>query len=79
MARGFESKDVEFQQSEASRPRPGRRNLTPAERELAGKRQGIELALAKVRAERISATNAAHQKVLDQAIHDLEEQVTKLS
>ena len=36
MARGFESKDVEFQQSEAERPKSAKPALTPEERDDAG-------------------------------------------
>jgi hypothetical protein len=73
MARGFESKDVEFQQSEAYRPGAKGRALTTAEREAESKRRGIELALSKVRAEREAATNLHHRRMLDQAIQSLEE------
>jgi hypothetical protein len=72
MARGFESKDVEFQQSEANRSRTKGRALTPAEREAESKRRGIELALSKVRTERENATNLNHCRMLDQAIRALE-------
>ncbi len=75
MARGFESKDVEFQQAEAirrDRPRP---SLTPAERERDARRRTLRLALANVRAERAAATNPAHQQMLDLAIQTLEAQL----
>jgi hypothetical protein len=79
MARGFESKDVEFQQSEANRrPRSLGRSLTPAERDLAGRRRTVELALTRIRAERGPATNPAHREMLDRAIQDLEDQLSKL-
>jgi len=41
MARGFESKDVEFQQAEAERVKKLGRALTPEEREAQSKRQTI--------------------------------------
>ena len=72
MARGFESKDVEYQQSEASRPQHMRRELTPEERETQSKRRSLELALARARAERDAATSRAYQQTLDQAIQALE-------
>ena len=46
MARGFESKDVEFQQAEKERGRQLGRELTPEEREAHAARLTIELALA---------------------------------
>jgi hypothetical protein len=79
MARGFESKDVEFQQSEANRSRTTGRALTPAEREAESRRRGVELALSKVRAERDSATNLNHRRMLDQAIQALEDELRRQS
>jgi hypothetical protein len=75
MARGFESKDVEFQQAEAERRAPVKRALTPAEQEAESKRRGIELALAKARAEREAATHPRHRHMLDDAIHALEREL----
>ena len=43
MARGFESKDVEFQQAERERGQQLGRALTPEERDAQSKRQTIEL------------------------------------
>ena len=76
MARGFESKDVEFQQDEASRSQTSGRALTPAERELTARRHSMELALLKVRAERDAATHPRHRQMLDHAIQALEEQLS---
>ena len=78
MARGFESKDVEFQQAEAERTSSKRRALTAVERELEGKRRSIELALSKMRAERQAATNPRHRQMLDQAIQALEDESRNL-
>ena len=75
MARGFESKDVEFQQAEASRSQTPGRTLTPAERELTARRHSLELALLKVSAERDVATNPHHRQMLEHAIQALEEQL----
>jgi hypothetical protein len=75
MARGFESKDVEFQQAEAERAVAPRRSLSSAEREAESKRRSIELALSRMRAERESATNPHHRRMLDQAIDVLEKQL----
>jgi hypothetical protein len=72
MARGFESKDVEFQQAEANRSKPKGRSLTSAEREAEAKRRSVELALSKARAERAAARNPHHRRMLDQAIQALE-------
>ena len=78
MARGFESKDVEFQQSEASRPKENRPALTSEDREIQSKRRTLELALASTRAQLGVSRNPEHRQMLDQAIHTLEEQLGKL-
>ena len=79
MARGFESKDVEFQQAERERAAGSRRELGPSERAVQDKLRSLELALLKVRSERQSATHPNHQKVLDAAIVALEEEIRGLA
>lgn len=76
MARGFESKDVEFQQAEAERRSSVGRAMSAAEREDAARRRSIELALARSRSEFANATSAAHRRMLEQAIADLERQLS---
>jgi hypothetical protein len=78
MARGFESKDVEFQQSEASRPKENRPALTTEGREIQAKRRTLELALASTRAQLSASRNPEHRRMLDEAIHTLDEQLGKL-
>jgi hypothetical protein len=78
MARGFESKDVEFQQAEATREKTARRTVTPlneAEREALARRQTLELSLARVRSELAAARSDAHRRMLECAIASLEAQV----
>jgi hypothetical protein len=78
MARGFESKDVEFQQAEATRPRTTRPALTAEQRATQTKRRTLELALANARAQRDRSTNPQHLSMLDAAIQSLEEQLESL-
>ena len=75
MARGFESKDVEFQQAEAERGKALGRQLTVEERDAATKRRTIELALARARADLAAARTPAHQRMLTDAIAALEQQL----
>ena len=75
MARGFESKDVEFQQAEAERPRGRGPALTALERQEQDRQRTIAMALSNARAELASATNPAHQDMLKQAIAALEQQL----
>ena len=78
MARGFESKDVEFQQAEAERKKASRRVLTPEERAAMEKRRTLELSLAKVRADRDAARSPAHRLMLDQAVEALEQELQRI-
>jgi hypothetical protein len=79
MARGFESKDVEFQQAEADRrQRPGRA-LTAEEREAEEQRRTIQLALTRARADREAARSEAHRRMLDGAIAALEMQLQQIT
>jgi hypothetical protein len=78
MARGFESKDIEFQQAEATRERTPRRALTSlskAEREALARRQTLELSLVRARNELAAARSEAHRRMLERAIASLEAQV----
>jgi hypothetical protein len=76
MARGFESKDVEYQQAEAERARTAGRALSSAERDEAARRRSLELALTRSRSELATATSAAHRRMLEGAIAELERQLT---
>ena len=75
MARGFESKDVEFQQAEKERGTSSGRALTPEERDAQGKRRTIELALARAKADLAVARTPAHASMLADAIAALEQQL----
>jgi hypothetical protein len=80
VARGFESKDVEFQQAEAERAqkRAAAPSPTSAERAVAEARQTLELALSDVRRQRTAATHPRHQEMLGRAIQDLEGRLAAL-
>jgi hypothetical protein len=77
MARGFESKDVEFQQAEAERQKTFGRTLTAEEREAQAHRRTIELALIRARADREAARSDAHRRMLEQAVSALEDELRK--
>jgi hypothetical protein len=79
MARGFESKDVEFQQAEAERMKALGPELSAEEREARARRTTIELALARARADLSAARSAAHQRMLTDAIAALEQQLAGLT
>jgi hypothetical protein len=75
MARGFESKDVEFQQAEAQRAKPKGKPLTPEERGAQERRRTLELALARAQADLAAARSPAHRRMLEQAIEALRNQI----
>jgi hypothetical protein len=76
MARGFESKDVEFQQAEAERQRAAGRGPSPVDRDNADKRRSLELTLARAQGDLAKATSPAHRQMLEQAIAELQRQLT---
>jgi hypothetical protein len=76
MARGFESKDVEFQQAEAQRAKPKGKSLTPEERDAQERCRTLELALARAQADLAAARSPAHRRMLEQAIEALTKQLT---
>ena len=78
MARGFESKDVEFQQAEAERTVERRRTLTAEERDAEAMRRTLELALVRAANELSTARSAAHRQMLQGAIAALQERIRRL-
>jgi hypothetical protein len=75
MARGFESKMVEFQQEEAARGKSKGGTLTPEQQSAAARRASLELARARAVADLDRATAPAHRQMLEQAIAALDEQL----
>ena len=68
MARGFESKDVEYQQAEAQRPRANAGVRSAEEREADARRRTLELSLARTEADLRAATSPVHRRMLEQAL-----------
>ena len=77
MARGFESKDVEFQQSEAERQKSLKQVLTAEERDAQARRLTLELALSRAQSDLELATSAVHRKMLEEAVAALREQIRR--
>jgi hypothetical protein len=78
MARGFESKMVEFQQEEAQKVRRNQPAMSPDEHARHTKRRGLELARARAAADLERATAPAHRKMLEQALAALDRQLAEL-
>lgn len=75
MARGFESKDIEFQQAEAERGRSVAPAMTPAQRERASQRGTRELALTRARSELAATASPIRRGMLIDAIAELVRQL----
>jgi hypothetical protein len=77
MARGFESKDVEFQQAEAQRSKTWLPARTAEEREALDRRQTLALALARAEADLAAAAAPTHRQMLEQAIAALRDRLQR--
>jgi hypothetical protein len=75
MARGFESKDIEYQQAEAQRPRTNTGVRSAAEREADARRQTLELSIVRTESDLRAATSPVHRRMLEQALAALRERV----
>jgi hypothetical protein len=79
MAKGWESKSVEEQQSEARDAQKSTKPRMTAE-QIAQKRSrnGLELSRQRVMQQLQAACNPNHRNMLEKALADLDEQLTKL-
>jgi hypothetical protein len=78
MARGFESKMVEFQQEEAARGRSKAEPLSAEEQARTTRRASLELALTRARTDLAQATRPAYKTMLEHAITALTDQLDQL-
>jgi len=78
MARGWESKSVESQIEDASSRADRGEPLTPEQRELRRKRDGLELSRRRVIQDLAAAQSAVRRASLEQALAFLEEEIRKL-
>lgn len=73
MARGFESKDVEFQQAEAAaRKEPLRAPMSPEDRDAVDRRRTLELMRTRVLDELRAAPATARRQALQTALAEIE-------
>ena len=78
MARGFESKDVEYQQAEAAARVDSRPPIDAAERAVRDRRRSLELSLTRMRTDLSRATAPAHRQTLEAAIQSLDAELASL-
>ena len=74
MARGWESKSIESQQEDRSRPVP-REAAEPVDPRVAAARRTVELSLTRAEADLAASTSPAHRAMLEQAIAALRRQL----
>ena len=79
MARGWESKNIESQQEEATRDRKRQKSLSPEEQVRQVKRGGLELARARAVADLDRAVAPAHRKMLEQTLAAIDAQLRELA
>jgi hypothetical protein len=79
MARGWESKSVEEQQSEFSKPssQDGKRATTKEEAARAQRVQALQLARANVRQQLERAQNERHKELLQRELEHLDREIAK--
>jgi hypothetical protein len=79
MARGFESKSVESQQSEASYERGARRERASSDEiERRQKRESLELSRSRVARELEGAKTPVHRSALENALRFLDDELKKM-
>jgi len=77
MARGWESKSVEQQQEEMAESRKTvRAPLSLAEQERNRKREGLLLSRGRLTQQLLAASNPRHRQMLEQAIAELDSQLS---
>ena len=77
MARGFESKDVEYQQAERERLRVARGGASP-EGSAANRRGLVQMSLVRMRSDLQTARVTAHRTMLEGAIATLEAELASI-
>jgi hypothetical protein len=78
VARGWESKSVELQQEDESLTTEPKRDLTPEQKGLESRKQGLKLSRSRILEQIRSVENARYRKILEQALAELDDQIMRL-
>jgi len=78
VARGWESKSVELQQDDARSTGELQPRLTPEQREIESRKEGLKLSRSRVLAQLHSTENPRYRETLEQALAVLDEQIARL-
>jgi hypothetical protein len=77
MARGWESKSVEQQQADMVSPsKSSSPRLSPAEKELNRKREGLQLSRKHLCQQLEASSRPEHRQMLEQAIFEIDKQLS---
>jgi len=78
MARGWESKSVEEQQSAAANQAESKQRLTPEQAALKQAREALELSRRRVLQQLQSIQNPRHRQILESALSELDSRLARL-
>jgi hypothetical protein len=79
MARGWESKGIEEQQAEAAANRNAANRLVATQLSASEKqRQGLALSRKRILQQLAAATHPAHRRMLERALADLDQKLSRL-
>lgn len=78
VARGWESKSVELQQDDARAPEEHKPRLSPKEKDIESRREGLRLSRSRVLEQIQSTGNARYRAILEQALAVLDEKISLL-
>jgi hypothetical protein len=78
VARGWESKSVELQQDDARSTGEPKRHLTPEQKEIESRKEGLKLSRSRILEQFHATQNPMYRKTLEQALATIEDQITRL-
>jgi hypothetical protein len=78
VARGWESKSIELQQDDARAPEEHKPRLSPKEKDIESRREGLRLSRSRVLEQIQSTGNARYRAILEQALAVLDEKISLL-
>jgi hypothetical protein len=78
VARGWESKSVELQQDDARSAVEPKPRLTPEQREIESRKEGLKLSRSRILGQLRAAENPRYRKILEQTLGELDQQIGRL-
>jgi hypothetical protein len=78
VARGWESKSVELQQEDARSSAELKPRLTPEQREIESRKAGLKLSRSRILGQLHSTENPRYREILERALAELDEQISRL-